>query len=131
MRSAEALLSRVRTPLPIPWPHGGPENIRSSFSGQAIYNPRLAHLCLSPFSFAVCLSASLFLSPFLFFVHLSFALLEALVAHACEPSLTAARIFDLSVAASAYHRRFELRRHESLRSPCCGLDIARPLVVTL
>ncbi|GFO25237.1 hypothetical protein PoB_005174200 [Plakobranchus ocellatus] len=37
LRSAVTLLSRVRAPLPAPWPDGGPENLRSPCCGLAIY----------------------------------------------------------------------------------------------
>ncbi|GFN82104.1 hypothetical protein PoB_000861000 [Plakobranchus ocellatus] len=37
LRSAGTLLSRVRAPLPAPWPDGGPENLRSPCCGLAIY----------------------------------------------------------------------------------------------
>ncbi|GFN86085.1 retrovirus-related pol polyprotein from type-1 retrotransposable element r2 [Plakobranchus ocellatus] len=37
LRSAGTLLSRVRAPLPAPWPDGGPESLRSSCCGLAIY----------------------------------------------------------------------------------------------
>ncbi|GFO13883.1 hypothetical protein PoB_004038800 [Plakobranchus ocellatus] len=38
VRSAETLLSRVRTPPPGPWLVGGPESLRSTCCGLAIYN---------------------------------------------------------------------------------------------
>ncbi|GFO37902.1 hypothetical protein PoB_006440700 [Plakobranchus ocellatus] len=37
LRSAGTLLSRVRAPLPAPWPDGGPESLRSPCCGLAIY----------------------------------------------------------------------------------------------
>ncbi|GFN74984.1 hypothetical protein PoB_000149000 [Plakobranchus ocellatus] len=37
LRSAGTHLSRVRAPLPAPWPDGGPESLRSSCCGLAIY----------------------------------------------------------------------------------------------
>ncbi|GFN98214.1 histone-lysine N-methyltransferase SETMAR [Plakobranchus ocellatus] len=37
LRSAATLLSRVRAPLLAPWPDGGPESVRSSCCGLAIY----------------------------------------------------------------------------------------------
>ncbi|GFO13774.1 hypothetical protein PoB_004027900 [Plakobranchus ocellatus] len=37
LRSAGTLLSRVRAPLPASWPDGGPESLRSSCCGLAIY----------------------------------------------------------------------------------------------
>ncbi|GFO25924.1 hypothetical protein PoB_005242900 [Plakobranchus ocellatus] len=37
LRSAGILLSRVRAPLPAPWPDGGPESLRSPCCGLAIY----------------------------------------------------------------------------------------------
>ncbi|GFO33643.1 hypothetical protein PoB_006014800 [Plakobranchus ocellatus] len=40
LRSAGTLLSRVRAPLPAPWPDGGPESLRSPCCGLVIYkNP--------------------------------------------------------------------------------------------
>ncbi|GFO28447.1 hypothetical protein PoB_005495200 [Plakobranchus ocellatus] len=42
LRSAGTLLSRVRAPLPAPWPDGGPESLRSPCCGLAVYkNPVL------------------------------------------------------------------------------------------
>ncbi|GFO39534.1 hypothetical protein PoB_006603900 [Plakobranchus ocellatus] len=37
LRYAGTLLSRVRAPHPAPWPGGGPESLRSSCCGLAIY----------------------------------------------------------------------------------------------
>ncbi|GFN85863.1 hypothetical protein PoB_001236900 [Plakobranchus ocellatus] len=37
LRSAGTLLSRVRAPLPAPWPDGGPESLRSPCCGLAKY----------------------------------------------------------------------------------------------
>ncbi|GFO43154.1 hypothetical protein PoB_006965900 [Plakobranchus ocellatus] len=37
LRSAGTLLSRVRAPLPAPWPDGGPKSLRSPCCGLAIY----------------------------------------------------------------------------------------------
>ncbi|GFN79341.1 hypothetical protein PoB_000584700 [Plakobranchus ocellatus] len=37
LRSAGTLLSRVRAPLPAPWPDGGPESLRSRCCGLAMY----------------------------------------------------------------------------------------------
>ncbi|GFO29075.1 hypothetical protein PoB_005558000 [Plakobranchus ocellatus] len=37
LRIAGTLLSRVRAPLPAPWPDGGPESLRSPCCGLAIY----------------------------------------------------------------------------------------------
>ncbi|GFN79606.1 hypothetical protein PoB_000611200 [Plakobranchus ocellatus] len=37
LRSAGTLLSRVRAPLPAPWPDRGPESLRSPCCGLAIY----------------------------------------------------------------------------------------------
>ncbi|GFO21980.1 low-density lipoprotein receptor-related protein [Plakobranchus ocellatus] len=37
LRSAGTPLSRVRAPLPAPWPDGGPESLRSPCCGLAIY----------------------------------------------------------------------------------------------
>ncbi|GFN98829.1 hypothetical protein PoB_002533500 [Plakobranchus ocellatus] len=37
LRSAGTLVSRVRAPLPAPWPDGGPECLRSPCCGLAIY----------------------------------------------------------------------------------------------
>ncbi|GFO02126.1 hypothetical protein PoB_002863100, partial [Plakobranchus ocellatus] len=42
LRSAGTLLSRVRAPLPAPWPDGGPESLRSPCCGLAIYK-KLKH----------------------------------------------------------------------------------------
>ncbi|GFN96461.1 hypothetical protein PoB_002296700 [Plakobranchus ocellatus] len=36
LRSAGTLLSRVRAPLPAPWPDGGPKSLRSTCCGLAI-----------------------------------------------------------------------------------------------
>ncbi|GFN77709.1 hypothetical protein PoB_000421500 [Plakobranchus ocellatus] len=54
LRSAGTLLSRVRAPLPAPWPDGGPESLRSPCCGLAIYKnsnpPNFVCVCvLSPF----------------------------------------------------------------------------------
>ncbi|GFO00567.1 hypothetical protein PoB_002707200 [Plakobranchus ocellatus] len=40
LRSAGTLLSRVRAPPPTPWPDGGPESLRSSYCGLAIYKTK-------------------------------------------------------------------------------------------
>ncbi|GFO12227.1 hypothetical protein PoB_003873200 [Plakobranchus ocellatus] len=37
LRSAGTFLSRVRAPLPAPWPDGGPESLRSPYCGLALY----------------------------------------------------------------------------------------------
>ncbi|GFO35658.1 hypothetical protein PoB_006216300 [Plakobranchus ocellatus] len=42
LRSAGTLLSRVRAPLPAPWPDGGPESLRSPCCGLAVYK-KLKH----------------------------------------------------------------------------------------
>ncbi|GFO33459.1 endonuclease-reverse transcriptase [Plakobranchus ocellatus] len=40
LRSAGTLLSRVRAPLPAPWPGGGPKSLRSPCCGMAIYKSK-------------------------------------------------------------------------------------------
>ncbi|GFO08932.1 hypothetical protein PoB_003543700 [Plakobranchus ocellatus] len=37
LRSPENLLSRVRAPPPAPWPDGGPESLKTSCCGLALY----------------------------------------------------------------------------------------------
>ncbi|GFN94107.1 hypothetical protein PoB_002061300 [Plakobranchus ocellatus] len=41
LRSVGTFLSRVRAPLPAPWPDGGPESLRSPCCGLAIYKKKL------------------------------------------------------------------------------------------